>query len=252
MGRIIKASENTVLMDTSTACSYELVEFCHQPPADVQMDEDPEDDAVSKARQIIQNAVTEAEIIINTTREETKNLYSQATEEGYQAGLAQAQSEALQHKQQIDAQTQQLVNRLESDISQAAQDRIDMINSVEPALLKLLLEMVEKVVKHEIKTNERVVIRNIRACLRRIKDVNEVTIRVNPQEVEYVKSQREDLVSCSECVHGVAIVDDRRIAAGGCLVESTSGDFDARIDTQLERIRTRIMETAANAEHTDC
>ena len=134
LGNVIKAIENPVTYSSSTACSYELVEFCHQPPAITVVENDQEEPELSEAELIIQEALAKADEILNTAKEEIDAIYTQAYQEGYQAGVDQADSEALKRKNEIDAKTQQLVNRLESDISQAAQDRLDMINSVEPAL----------------------------------------------------------------------------------------------------------------------
>ncbi len=251
MGKIIKAADTISNCFESLTCDYELTEFNHQPLNGYVSEQAPIVKEKSEAEKILEKAQAQAEIIVNTARLEVSGLYEKAENEGYQAGMAQAAAEAQQHSQQIAGQLQQLVERLESGINQAQKDRMDLIDSVEPAVLKLVTDSVEKIVRHEIKTDPRIVLRNIKACLRRIKDVNEVTVRVSPAELAFVKSQREELISCSECIHSAAIVDDRRVGSGGCIVESTSGDFDATVDTQLERIMNRIMEIAADAGNTD-
>jgi len=252
LARIIKAADTIANCFESLTCDYELTEFSHQPMNGYVSEQAPEPvKEQSEAEKFLERAQAQAEMIINTARMEVRDLYEKAEKEGYQAGMAQATAEAQQHSQQIAGQLQQLVERLESGIKQAQQDRIDLIDSVEPAVLKLVTDSVEKIVRHEIKTDPRIVLRNIKACLRRIKDVNEVTVRVSPAELAFVKSQREELISCSECIHSAAIVDDRRVGSGGCIVESTSGDFDATVDTQLERIMNKIMEIAADAGNTN-
>jgi len=250
LGKIIKIADTMANYFDPVACDYELAEFSHQPPNGYSSVQTIVQEK-TEAEKILERAQTQAEMMINTARLEIHGIYEKAENEGYQAGMAQAATEARQHSQQIAEQLQQLVQRLESGISQAQQDRLDLIDSVEPAVLKLITDSVEKIVRHEIKTDPRIVLRNIKACLRRIKDVNEVTIRVSPAELTFVKSQREELISCSECIHSAAIVDDRRVGSGGCIVESTSGDFDATVDTQLERITNRIMEIAADASNTE-
>lgn len=253
MGTVIKAAESNIGAFCSPVVDFQLLEFCHQPQVStVEVVEivqvEPEK---SEAELELEKARAEAEIILKTARSEVRCIYDRATEEGYQAGLAQAQMEAQQYREDLTDQVDQLISRLESNIADAAQDRLDVLDAVEPAVLKLVLDSVQKVIRHEIKTDPRVVIRNIKACLKRIKDVNEVTVRVSPQEIAFVKEQRDELASCSECVHGVAIVDDRRVSPGGCIIESTSGDFDAKIETQFEKIRNKIMEIATDADNSN-
>ncbi len=168
-------------------------------------------DALAKAR-------SKGEIIVQTAQSEAQSVRDQAYEQGYAAGMASAAEQA-----------RELIERLENDISEVDAERAELVDSAESDVLKLCVDVAEKLVRREIKTDPRLVLRTIKSCLRRVKDRNEVCVRVSPQELEQVKAHREELLAATEGVRGLSIVDDRRVSPGGCVVETPSGDRDARI-----------------------
>lgn len=183
------------------------------------------DDPVSKAR-------VEADLIVRTARSEAESVREQAYAEGFASGVdefARLSGEMLQ--------------RLESMIAEAEAERAMLAGEVEGELLKLCIQAVEKVIRHEIRTDPRVVMRVIASLLRRVKDGEDVTVRVSPEEVEFVRASREELLSIAEGVRAVRVVDDRRVGSGGCVVEYSSGNFDGRVTTQIERLSRRLTET---------
>ena len=182
-------------------------------------------DALAKAR-------SKGEIIVQTAQSEAQSVRDQAYEQGYAAGMASAAEQA-----------RELIERLENDISEVDAERAELVDSAESDVLKLCVDVAEKLVRREIKTDPRLVLRTIKSCLRRVKDRNEVCVRVSPQELEQVKAHREELLAATEGVRGLSIVDDRRVSPGGCVVETPSGDMDARIETQTEQMRRKLMET---------
>lgn len=231
MNRVIKAVGGD---------AYTSISSVNVRPADfsAQLKEPKKD-----AEKIIGAAKNEAAIILKSAKAEAESesdsIRENARIEGYNEGLASGIKDGAE-------KAQVLIDKLEADIKAAIDERKSIIDAIEPELLKLCMESVEKIVKHEIKTNPDVVIRMVRSCLRRVKDSKDVYVRVNPAEVEHVRAQREELLSICEGVHSINIVDDRRVSCGGCVVESSSGDFDAKIDTQIGRLNAKLTETLEN------
>jgi len=196
-------------------------------------------DELGKAESDVQDVVIRAkqqvEIIIRTAQSEAKALLDQAYADGYRAGVEEAAR-----------RSQELLDRLDTAIADEAAERAALVETVEEQLLMLCVEVAEKIIRHEIKTDPRVVARALKSCLRRVRDRDEVTARVNPQEVAFIRTMRDELLASAEGIRGINVVDDRRVSAGGCVVESISGDFDARIETQIDQIRRKLMETFAS------
>jgi len=194
---------------------------------------------IGKAESDVQDVVTRAkqqtEIIVNTARADAHALLDTAYQDGYRAGIEEA-----------GRRSEELFQRLEQAIADEAAEREGLVRAIEEQVLMLCVELAEKIIRHEVKTDPRVVARSIKSCLRRVRDRDEVTVRVSPKEVAQIRGMRDELLSSAEGIRGINVVDDRRVSAGGCIVESLSGDFDARIETQVEQLRRKLMDAFDN------
>ena len=67
-------------------------------------------------------------------------------------------------------------------------------------------------------------------------------------DLETVRAFREDLTALVDGIGQLEIVEDRRVSPGGCVVETTGGTIDARIETQfteIESLLTTMTDKAA-------
>jgi flagellar assembly protein FliH len=71
-------------------------------------------------------------------------------------------------------------------------------------------------------------------------NANSVTLRVHPEDLRLLEGARERLTA--EGISGTPIdfKADSTIGRGGCLIDTESGLLDARLDSQLERLRTLL------------
>ncbi|MCE5198757.1 MAG: FliH/SctL family protein [Armatimonadota bacterium] len=179
-----------------------------------------------------QRAQAEADIIVRSAHAEAQSIREQAHAEGYKAGAEEAAG-------RFDV----LMHKLESEITEADAERQAVLDQIEPEVLNLCKDIVEKVIRHEIKSNPQVLIRVIKSCLRRVKDSADARIKVNPAELAVVKAQRDELMSIADGIKTLSIIDDRRISPGGCVIETAAGDFDAKIETQIDRVNKKLGDT---------
>jgi len=200
----------------------------HASPSTVSPDQTDTDDPISRAQR-------KADIIVRTAQAEAESIREAAYADGYKAGTADAAQAA-----------DELIRRLESTIAEVIAQRNTLISDVEPQMLKLTVQIVEKVIRHEVRTDPRVVERAVKACLRHVRDSNEVCVRVSPDELEQVKALREELLASAYGAKTLQVVADRRVSAGGCVVESDSAALDARVDSQLNRLQDKLMEAFEN------
>ena len=186
------------------------------------------DDPLAEARQ-------QAEFIINAAQAEAEAIREQAYAEGFATGA-----------EDFRRVSDQLIERLNTDLEALAAERARLIDEVEPELLKLCIEAVEKIIRHEIRTDPRVVLRTIESLLRRVKDGSDLSIWVSPEEIEFVRAHRDEILSVTDSVQPIRILDDRRVDPGGCILECSSGRLDARIKTQIDRLANKLQETYNN------
>ena len=120
-------------------------------------------------------------------------------------------------------------------------ERVAMWTNSDKEVLAFAMDVARKILRSEVQQNKSAILDVIRHALRRVVDKDQIRIRVNPDELEHVRSQRDDLLLLLDGARNLEIVDDRRIDPGGCVIETTAGTIDAKIDTQIEQI-VRALE----------
>lgn len=115
------------------------------------------------------------------------------------------------------------------------------LHALERDAVKLAIAIAERIVKREIADDREIVLGQIHEAMRRLVGVEKVKIRIHPKDEELVRSMRSALIAGSDAVRELAIEQDESVAPGGCVLESDSGNVDASIATQFERIETALF-----------
>jgi flagellar assembly protein FliH len=186
--------------------------------------------AVESSKQIMEDAFAEAEV-----------LKAEARQQGALDGFADAKSEV---EADLSVAWNKRVDDLQSDIQvlidAIAVQRTTLWEQTEQEVLAFVMEMAKRVVKVEIQQNPEVVGEMIRHGLRRVADKENMRIRVSPDELEAVRADRNDLLLILDGARQLEIIEDRRVGRGGCVIETSAGTIDARIDTQFEQIADKL------------
>jgi flagellar biosynthesis/type III secretory pathway protein FliH len=167
--------------------------------------------------------------------EELEQLCAQVREEGRQTGYANGKAEATP----FVALLQNTVDELN-----AAWERFTV--EIPPQLLKLAVEIAEKIIRCEVQTDSAVVERIATEALQHAVGKRQILIRVHPDDLETLQSVEPELRAALDSVREFEIVPDRRggerrMARGGCVVETESGIIDARLEAQLAEVQNRLV-----------
>ncbi len=120
--------------------------------------------------------------------------------------------------------------------------RDKIMRESEEDLLTLAIMIARKIVQREISLAPEILAGVITAALDAVSDADRVTIRLNPEDYALVSSDRERYITGIGRDSQVTLSPDEQIMRGGCMVDTSTGTIDARIETQLEEIFHRFME----------
>lgn len=193
--------------------------------------------ARAEAAEVIADAETQAEALREAAWQEGRF-------QGEQAGRAAAEA-----KIQAEGEAQRISLRAQWDamIDDIAEARQVLWQTQEQEMLALTLAIARQVIKAEVTQNPDVVRQVIANAVRRVVDKEMVRIRVCTGEAGRVREMRQDLIETLDGLHHLEIIDDRRISAGGCVIETNSGTIDAKIETQLGEI-ARALNLAEDSD----
>jgi flagellar assembly protein FliH len=159
----------------------------------------------------------------------------QAFEEGFAAGVAQAQS-------QLDGPASALAAA--ADQLQAL--RTDAAASVEADAVDLALRIAEQAVGAAIAADPELVVEAVRGALRRLVERDRVLILVNPDDLELVRDHVSRLVGELGGIEHCEVQAERRVRPGGAIVRTSEGEVDATLETKLARAREVLEHELAN------
>ena len=111
-----------------------------------------------------------------------------------------------------------------------------MLNEVEGEVVRAAIRVAAELLAAELQQRPGSVVDVAAAALQAVKNAREVNLRVNPRDTRAVRAGKERLVAILTRSKDLEIREDRRVKAGGVLIETESGVVDAQLDTQLEEI----------------
>lgn len=187
--------------------------------------------AQEKASKIIEHAQTEAKKLIDQAKiygETAKaDAYKEGMEQGRVDGAKAGRDEFKVHIEQATDMFRQLVR-----------ERERVLSGLEPELAKLAMEVAKKIIGEQVAINRDATVEIIRNAMTRIKSREEVSIKVNPDDVDYVRGKQDIFARMVEGLKKLEIVADPRVDRGGCIIETDLGNTDARLSVQISLIET--------------
>lgn len=166
--------------------------------------------------------------LISRAREEAQSIKESAQKEGYEEGLNQAKADIEEVKNSITA------------FLGAKQEVFDYIA---PNIMEISIDIAKKIIKKEIEQDPLIILGNISEVLKDLsKEETKVTLRVNPIQVDLLKSEMPEVLSNAGLDAKIVFIPDETISEGGCVVTTANGVIDATIDTQLSVICEALKE----------
>jgi flagellar assembly protein FliH len=191
--------------------------------ADVAAAETTPDAIVEKARAEAAEIMAEARL---RATEIERAARERAASEAREIAEAEAEAEIEPMRAEL-AQSLELVMALREQVAAVA----------EYEMVQLAVEIAKKIVRREVTVDREIVISLARVALSRLHNRAVATVRLNPEDYQYVAMHRERLTTAGS----INLIADPSITRGGCLVETELGDVDARIEQQFGEIERGFL-----------
>jgi len=219
----------------------------------VQVDTTVVDDLMSSANEevatILEKAKMAAEICLNEANQQVAPIKQQAYNEGHQKGYQEGHQEGIIKGQQAGlAEMQQVIDeaiaRTQQLLVTGQQGAKQMILAAEEQIIEIALAVARKILAYEIAENPMVVLPLVKAALQKVSDQEEVVIRVAIDDFDAVLMAKKDLQTMVGREQALQIVVDNTIECGSCVIDTSYGTVDAKVDTQFETIKKALQGVA--------
>jgi flagellar assembly protein FliH len=249
------SEEDLALMDEPTPeeeeepiQEEELLSEPEQSNLEPPKEESPIEYAKIQADAILRDARQQAEEILAEARrkaeEEAEAIKAAAREtgrrEGYMDGVAQAEAEGLQRREE---QAALLEGEVQTFLDQATEKIEGAMDAQVNDLRDLAIAVAEKVVCISLKSSSEVIARMIQTAIDKRKKKEWVRIYIAECDARRMTQVPESLTSAlsalSDRVRIIPVTDDE---SGTCIIEMPDEIVDASASTQLNNLRSMLMD----------
>lgn len=178
----------------------------------------------------VKKSKNEAQKIIEAARQEAGGIKEEAKEEGRQEGRQEASSR---------------IEEAMETLNSAVKERKKIISDSENEILRLSLKVAEQIIRSEVSLHRDVCLNIVSEAIARISDREQVIVKVNREDAEYLKRYKDRLAGMLDGVKSFSIIEDANIEPGGCVIETNLGFIDARIATKIKSIEEALKKVSS-------
>ncbi|MFE5319603.1 FliH/SctL family protein [Paenibacillus sp. NPDC056579] len=201
--------------------------------------------AMDEVSAIREQAQTDIDQWWTEQRQHDAELQADLREEGYKQGYEQGIQEA---EEQLRRQYNDMLQEASQILNQAYVLKQQIIQEAEPFLIQMSCAIAEKIVSRQLTVEPEWIIDLIETVLARRREKGIITLCVAPAHFSYIQDAREELLLHIDSQAELQIIPDPSVHDHGCVVRSSFGSIDARIDTQLKEIKTALQHLAVRNE----
>jgi len=143
-----------------------------------------------------------------------------------------AQGEKAGHEMGLK-KVEPLIRRLNGYMAQFEELKGELRQRTEKMAVELALMFAETIILRSCGENKEILAEMVRKAMDICEGTNDVIIRIRPDDAQHISSDGNTFVK---------VVPDDTIREPGFVIETSFGDIDGRLSTQLDELRKRITE----------
>ena len=217
--KVIKC-RNVDLVKTAESTKPEFVRFYSKGGEDIRISEN------KHGRTAYNSIETETTSSIEMSK---KEAYAKGYSEGIREGTENEKKKLSQAAEAL-ANAMKELDRLKKEILEGNEEKI----------LNLIFSVTEKVIHQEVITNKDFVYDVLKSAIKQVIDKEGIKVRLNPEDYRYILEINPGIIDSFDDIRNMSVVEDNSIGRGGVVIETSSGEVDARLDQQLHEVRKAI------------
>lgn len=195
------------------------------------------EEAGERAAQILDDAHTQAEELVAEANAQAGSIREEAKKEGYNAGYIEGNDKGYSEGlKRAEEQYAERLSALDDERTAVAAERVELEEKIQPQIIDTILDVVGQVTGIIYENNKDILIHLINRVLQDVEASNEYTIHVSREDYEFVVSRQSKLYCATAKDINIEVIEDGKLTAGKCLIETDGGIFDCSLDVQMDQL----------------
>lgn len=191
-------------------------------------------EAQAKGDEIIQRSILQAQEILAKAQEDAKKeagaIRIEAEKRGYADGKTKADLELRRMQEELNQQAQQLELQYEQQVEE-----------IEPLLVEKITDIYQYFFGVDLSSKRQILLHLISNAMRHIDGSKNFLIHVSREDIEYVGSHKDQILSAAISPGSVVeVIEDISLRKNECMIETDGGIFDCSLDTELKELSRRL------------
>jgi flagellar assembly protein FliH len=207
-------------------------------------------DIEAQVKAILLRARKAAEQLLVEAQKEAESLKHQAIALGLAEGRAQGTAQGLEQGRQ--AGHQQALNELKPQLTAAHHALVQATGQIEQQrhqiasdglreVVELAAAIARRVTKRQAQIDPNVLVENLSDAMTLVAHAADLRIALHPSQLTTLQTELPRLALTWPTLKHVELIEDASIAPGGCRVMTASGQIDAELNTQLDRVIDAVL-----------
>lgn len=176
---------------------------------------------------------------IEAVHDEVEKRMENERENAHREGFLKGKKEGLEiEKRRLSSTLTAFANL----IKELSESKKRILKDSEEETLGLAISIAEKVIHQEVSMEKGVILSVLRAAVKNILDKDEIKIRLNPRDYACMMEVKPEILRGFDGIRNMAFEEDEAIEQGGAVIETLSGEVDARLGHQLREIKAGLQE----------
>lgn len=161
--------------------------------------------------------------LVSRAQMEATSIKESAIKDGYNQGLEKAQED---------------INELRNSLKDFFTYKEKVAKEISKDILEIALDVAQTIIKKEVEQDNEILLNTVIDILKsNVKTDERVTLKVSPEDIDFVKLSVPDMLSIAQTEAKISVVSQDNIEKGSVIVETSSGVVDASFKTQLDVLR---------------
>ncbi len=245
MPKIIRS--NSFYIDNDNVVRIKILEQPETPLSEEPDEKEPEkiseeqylEQAMAKAELIIERANKKSEEIIREANQTYDHILAEAkqkgSDEGYREGYELGASEA------------EALKRNATELyDQTVRERSEILESIEPTVVSLITDIIQKLLPKIAKVNPDVILILIKQGLASATITGAINIHVSTEDYDTVFAHKDEILAMLDTSAELEILKDLSLNKSDCIIETSLGSIDCSLDSQFSALKDDLYYILEN------
>lgn len=173
--------------------------------------------------------------------EDAENRVKEIEKAAYDKGKQQALEDGKIKLEPVLVMFQQKLEEL-------FQHQKEIVTNSEEDILNLTLALTSRIIHHEVRTHKDIVLGAIRSAMNKVLNREQITIRINPEDMEYVLQNKLKFKDDLNNIQQVFFKEDASVSKSGCIIDTDYGSIDALLEKEFEELNKLLRKEFADSK----